>query len=772
MFNQTHAQKQMEKLNRGLIAVKVNTSYFLSWRLFGTDATTTAFNVYKGTTKLNATPITLSTTYTDNTTTTGIYTVRKVENGIETETSEPAKVYAANYFTVALNKPAAGTTPAYSVTNSGTLEDYPNGQVYSYNPNDCSTGDLDGDGEYEIVLKWDPTNSRDNSQGGITGNVYLDAYKLNGTFLWRIDLGKNIRAGAHYTQFMVYDLDGDGKAEIACKTAPGTKDGKGNFLSKGNAATDDDNIDYRTTGTWPGFISSGNEYLTIFSGLTGEELITTDYAPNRAPANGWGKTSETTNRVDRFLACIAYLDGQRPSLVMCRGYYGRMVLVAWDWRNGALTKRWTFDSGTTGSYISQGNHNLSVADVDADGKDEIIYGSSAFDDNGTALYTTGLGHGDAIHVSDLDPDRAGLEVWEVHEEKRDTLKSSEMHDAKTGQIIFGLPANADVGRGLAADIDGSSKGFEVWSSSSDGVYTCKGVKLNANKPSINFRVYWDGDLQDEILDGTKLDKWNGNGTTRLYTLYNYSGAKEINGTKANPCLQADLFGDWREELVYYNSANSSELVVFTSTIATTNRIYTLMHDPHYRLSVAWQNVAYNQPPHLGFYIGDGITNIPKPNIVLVSANTTKTQTIALQVGWNLISTNLDVTNNTIESIFTGLNVEEIKNANGFWKKGQNSTLHSLKTITAGEGYLVKMNVAGNLVITGIPISIVAYSPISTLKTGWNLIGCPFQTVTPFSTAYNASNCQTIKNFTGFWIPNGTTNSLSIFEPGKGYFLKK
>jgi len=753
---QVIAQRQMEKLNRGLIAVKVGTGYFLSWRLFGTDETTTAFNVYKGTTKLNTTAITASTTYTDNTTTTGTYTVKKVLNGIETETSEAAKVYANNYFTIPLQRPAGGTGP-------DTI-------AYTYTPGDCSTGDVDGDGEYEIILKWDPSNAHDNSQQGYTGNVFLDAYKLNGTFLWRIDLGKNIRAGAHYTQFMVYDLDGDGKAEIACKTAPGTKDGSGSFLKIGPAATDNDNADYRTGPTWAGFISTGPEYLTIFNGQTGAEMVTTLYEPIRDPANGWGKSTETYNRVDRFLACIAYLDGQKPSLVMCRGYYGRMVLVAWDWRGGKLTKRWTFDSGTTGSYITQGNHNLSVGDVDADGKDEIIYGSSCFDDDGKALYTTGLGHGDAMHVSDLDPDRPGLEVWEVHEEKKDTMKSSEMHDAKTGQILFGLPANADVGRGMSGDIDASHKGFEVWSSNSGGVYDCKGVLISTATPSVNFRIYWDGDLQDELLDGTKLDKWNGNGTTRLFTIYNTLSASSINGTKATPCLTADLFGDWREEMIFYNSATSSDLIVFTSTIATTNRLYTLMHDPQYRLSVAWQNVAYNQPPHLGFYIGDGLANVPKPNIVLVSASvTTKTQNIALKAGWNLISFNVTPTYNSIDSVFKPIltNATEIKTFDSFWRTGQNVVFNSLKNTTDGTAYFVNMKAAGTLSIKGTAITL----PLSvTLKTGWNLIGVPSLGAVTIATSVGTKPITVVKNFDGFWQATGTP-SITTFDLGKGYFIK-
>jgi rhamnogalacturonan endolyase len=291
------------------------------------------------------------------------------------------------------------------------------------------------------------------------------------------------------------------------------------------------------------------------------------------------------------------------------------MLAAYDFKNGTLIKRWEYDSGKTSSSANaygQGNHNLSVGDVDNDGKDEIIYGSCAFDDDGTIMYRTGLGHGDAMHFSDLDPDRPGLEVFEVHEETGSGKWNQELHDARTGEIIWHSAAyNSDNGRGMSGDIDANYRGFEMWSSSETGVYDCKGNQISTGKPTINFRIYWDGDLQDELLDGTKLDKWNGG---RLMTFYNYSNAHEINGTKANPCLSGDILGDWREEVIYYNSAEPSQLVIFTTITPTENKLYTPMHDPVYRLGIAWQNVAYNQPPHLGFYIGDGLNNIPIPDI--------------------------------------------------------------------------------------------------------------------------------------------------------------
>jgi rhamnogalacturonan endolyase len=338
-----------------------------------------------------------------------------------------------------LQVPPSGTTPV--------------GEAYTYSPNDASVGDLDGDGEYEIILKWDPSNAKDNSQAGYTGNVYLDAYKLDGTRLWRIDLGRNIRAGAHYTQFQVYDLDGDGKAEVACRTADGTIDGVGTVLGDANA-------DYRNSA---GYVLAGPEFLTVFNGQTGAAMATASYVVPRGNVNDWG--DNYGNRVDRFLAGVAYLDGQRPSLVMARGYYTRAVLAAWNWRNGQLTNVWTFDTGHTGTpnqyaaWRGQGNHNLSIGDVDGDGKDEIMYGACAIDDNGAGLFSTGLGHGDALHMTDMDPDRPGLEVFQPHESPTSYgPNAAEFRDARTGALIFGVQGTGDIGRGLALDVDPRYRG--------------------------------------------------------------------------------------------------------------------------------------------------------------------------------------------------------------------------------------------------------------------------------------------------------------------------
>jgi rhamnogalacturonan endolyase len=589
----THAAtRQMENLDRGLVAVKVANGVFVGWRVLGTDPADLAFNVYRGTTKVNATPITGATNLVDASgTTSSTYTVRPVLNGVEQAVGGTATTWGSQVLKIALNRPAGGSNA------SG---------AYTYSPSDIAVGDLDGDGKWDLVVKWDPSNAKDNSQSGYTGNVILDGVTLEGKRLWRVDLGVNIRAGAHYTQMLVADYDGDGKAEVACKTAPGTKDGSGAFLSKGPAASDNDATDHRNSG---GYVLAGPEYVTVFAGATGKELATVNYVPARGTVSGWG--DNYGNRVDRFLATNAYLDGVKPSMVFQRGYYTRMALTAYDWDGTTLKQRWAFDDN--GSYRGQGNHNLSAGDVDGDGFDEIIQGASAIDHNGKGMYTTGLGHGDAIHMGDLDPDNPGLEVCEVHEDAN-VAYGPELHDAKTGKILWGTNYDSDNGRGMSADIDAASRGHEMWSSAGAGIYSCKGKQVSTAKPSVNFRVYWDGDLQDELLDGNKLDKWNGNGTTRLITLQGTS----CNGTKATPNFSGDLLGDWREEVILHDDAN---LYLTTTTIATTHRLYTLAHDPVYRLAMSWQNGAYNQPPHLGFWLGAGADKAPRPDIKLVGAST-------------------------------------------------------------------------------------------------------------------------------------------------------
>jgi rhamnogalacturonan endolyase len=611
IFNyETKAQRLMENLDRGVVAVRnAEGNVFVSWRLLATEPGETSFNVYRSigkgkNEKLNKTTITQTTHFIDtNTDTTQqvSYFIKTVVKGKEGTASKPFMLKPGRlpYFSIALQTPTG------------------------YSPNDGSVADLDGDGEYEIVLH-QSGRGRDNSQAGITDPPIFQAYKLDGTLLWSINLGKNIREGAHYTQFMVYDLDGDGRAEVAMKTADGTIDAKGNVIG-------DSTKDWRNSN---GYILSGPEFLTIFDGLTGAALATTDFIPPRYPTTLTPTTDQLKemwgdgygNRMDRFLGCIAYLDGKTPSLIMTRGYYTRSVLAAWNFRNGKINHLWTFDSdspSTNRSYRGQGNHNLSVADVDGDGKDEIVFGAMTIDDDGKGLYSTGLGHGDALHVSDLDPSRPGLEVFDIQERFSDA--GANFRDAKTGEVIWkkaSIKAGDDgegPGRGLALDVDPRYPGFECWVAGAGitGMFDVKGNKIADNTPSVNMGIFWDGDVLSEILNGHTIDKWNytESKTEPLLNAADFDCVSN-NGTKRNPVLSADILGDWREELVCRTKDNK-ELRIFTTSIPTDKKFYTLMQDPQYRLSIAWQNVAYNQPPHTSFYLGEGMKTPPKPNIVLI-----------------------------------------------------------------------------------------------------------------------------------------------------------
>ncbi|MCG5454325.1 rhamnogalacturonan lyase [Micromonospora sp. PSH03] len=577
----------MEKLDRGLISVRSGNGNLVSWRLLGTETSGVAFNLYRGSTKVNASPITGATNYLDSGAAAGsAYTVRAVVGDTEQAASASASQFGAGYLDVPLQVPAGGSTPS--------------GESYSYSASDASVGDLNGDGNYEIVLKWEPSNAKDNSQSGYTGNVYVDAYTLTGTRLWRIDLGRNIRAGAHYTQFQVYDYDGDGRAEVAMKTADGTRSGTGQLIGSSSA-------DHRNSS---GYVLSGPEYLTMFNGQTGAIASTVNYDPPRGTVSSWGDSYG--NRVDRFLAGTAYLDGQRPSLIMARGYYTRAVIAAWDFRNGTLTKRWTFDSNSSGNGAAagQGNHQLSVADVDADGRQEIVYGAATIDDNGRLLHSTGNGHGDAMHVGDLDPGRAGLEVFKVDEDA--SKPSSYFADARTGQVLWSTPASGDNGRGVSADIWAGSPGAESWSSAVAGLANTRGQNVGRKPSSANFLAWWDGDPVRELLDGTKIDKYGTGGETRLL---DGSQVASNNGTKSTPTLSGDILGDWREEVIW-RTTDSRALRIYSTPTPTSTRIYTLMHDPQYRVAIAWQNTAYNQPPHPGFFIGNGMGTPPTPDIHL------------------------------------------------------------------------------------------------------------------------------------------------------------
>lgn len=657
-YDMKHIQR--EKLDRGVVAVPLQDgTVAVTWRTLYEDKKGEAFSVYRNGEKLHDGKLTEGGTFFIDEHPLAAGATYEVRGG-KAKGSYTLKADApVGYLPIPLQKPADGVTP--------------DGKPYSYSANDASVGDVDGDGQYEIILKWSPSNERDNSHNGFTGPTLFDCYRLDGTRLWRIDMGINIRSGAHYVPFLVYDFDGDGRAELMVKTADGTIDGTGRAIGDPNAVWC---IDADSAASWvkdhpdevklieaaeaddrrrwermrrgdrrraergrdqerlprpqvpisylAGRVLSGPEYLTVFNGLTGEAMATVDYIPERGDPRGWG--DERGNRSERYLAAAAYLDGRHASAVFCRGYYTRTVIAAWDWDGKALKQHWALDSNNPGfeDCAGQGNHNIRVADVDGDGCDEITYGSMAVDHDGSVLYNTYKGHGDAMHLTAFDPTTDRLQLWDCHENRRD---GSELRDAATGQTLFQIDSRDDVGRCMAADIDPLNPGLEMWSSDSHGIRNIHGglvlphgteaeadddkdladnedntaLYLHGRRVSTNSAVWWDGDLLRELLDHNRVEKYDWT-TGEVRTLMQFDGCQFNNGTKSNPCLSADLIGDWREE-VLVRTDDSSELRLYVTPHPTDHRITCLMQDMVYRHGVTTQNVGYNQPPHTGFYLG-------------------------------------------------------------------------------------------------------------------------------------------------------------------------
>jgi hypothetical protein len=716
----------LENLDRGLVAATTTEGMFLSWRLLGPEATGHSatgltgvdFAVYRNGRRIAT--VTDSTNYLDKQPVSSAnYRVAPLVGGVEGERSKAATPFAGGQHDLPLRKPPDGVTPV--------------GEKYTYAVNDLSVGDVDGDGSYEYVVKWDPSNSKDVSQVGYTGTVLIDTYELDGTLRNRIDLGVNIRAGAHYTQFLVYDFDGDGRSEMMLKTAPGTRsiryDKAGNVVSQKYITmpradaragyTNDD--DYRLSaagyrehlvtmfrnwprhpevvaGRWPatieqalglppnyddaeklvdyfidvyapsrsarnnlrafeGFVLDGPEYLTVFDGASGRELQTVAYQPGRHDDGlMWGDYAmariEPGNRVDRFLAGVAYLDGRHPSAVFARGYYTRTNLVAYRWNGRKLVQDWYVNSGWVpmsnpfndaphgkdgtdpklGKLASQGFHSLSASDVDGDGRQEIVFGSATVDDDGSLLYssygvlpegsaapgqTAKLGHGDAMHVTDVDPDRPGLETFTVHESATSAPYGMAMRDAATGSVLFGTYSGRDTGRGMIGDVLPGERGLESWASlpggtDSLGLRSATGKPLPGPIPGTNMSIRWAGDLTTQVVNGAgdvtpTVDDW------RRGTLVRAVGTLANNGTKGNPGLVADILGDWREELLL-RTADSSAIRIYLSTEVTGHKLYTLMHDPQYRVEVARQQTTYNQPSYPSFYLASDTdwSRVPLP----------------------------------------------------------------------------------------------------------------------------------------------------------------
>ena len=568
---------------RGLVALRDGPGgAFVSWRWLEEDGVDAAFELVRLDADGGETPVT--------------------RDPLTETTSVADSVAGAGY----LLRSAAGGEWRVKTWDEAFLE-IPLDPIEGYRPGDCSVGDLDGDGEWEIVVH-QVGRAKDNGSAGLTDPPVLDAYELDGTRLWRIRLGRNIREGEHYTQFMVYDFDGDGCAELACKTADGTVDGRGGVI--GDADKDWRNLEEGSPRY--GRILEGPEYLTMFDGRTGAALSTVDYIPGRGRIDGWGGVGGNGgndnhgNRCDRFLAAVAYLDGRRPSLVMTRGVYGRTVVAAWDFRDGRLRSRWVFDSGSgmggePSPYAGMGGHSLSVADVDGDGRDEILFQAMAIDDDGSGLFTTGRRHGDSMHVGDFDPSRPGLELYLVTENEGATVAlrtpGAGMHCARTGGLLWSHSPGVDIRAGMVGDIDPRHEGAEVWGGPG-GLRTAGGEVIGRGPREAAWVIWWDGDLLREIYGGSRIFKWDWReGRERM--LFD-SGRPAAYGHRPN--LAADLLGDWREELLLAGPDGKS-LRLHVSTIPTGLRLPWLMQDRQYRLSIAWQNVVYNKPPHPGRFIG-------------------------------------------------------------------------------------------------------------------------------------------------------------------------
>lgn len=617
---------------------------YLSWRSFEKDPKGTTFDIYRNETKI-AENLAVTNLVDEGGRASDIYRVEgssDVELGIKVLDTA---VWQDKYLELKLYSPADQTMP--------------DGTACTYAANDMSVGDLDGDGQLELVVKWYPSNAQDNSAKGYTGTTFLDGYDVNFatgevSLLWRIDMGVNIRSGAHYTQFQVWDFDGDGKAEIAVKTADGTTSYQSTdgtdaglvevaYTGACNAASlPVDQIskehDYRNAA---GYILEGPEYFSMFNCDDASLIDTVDYEPGRGNVNAWG--DGYGNRVDRFLSAVAYLNGTTPSAVFCRGYYTRTCLTAYyladtdgDGAGDKIQTYWKFDTNEAGSqYEAQGNHGLSVNDIDNDGKDEIIYGSLVIDHNGTVKYSTNQGHGDAMHVSDWVNWNEGLEVMAVHEHD-DASYHVEIHDAETGKILMGYHVGRDTGRGVAADIDPTASGAEFWSIASPdssaeeepswdsrdgGVYSTMStlenlITLSGKSPASNASIFWDGDLLSEIQDhrfdsdaykplAVNLAKWDYENNQEV-TLFDSTEILSNNGTKGNTGLTADILGDWREEIISRSSSGQNKIRIYASTIQTDYVVPCLLENRAYRQGVAWQNVAYNQPANLSYLLSEGL----------------------------------------------------------------------------------------------------------------------------------------------------------------------
>lgn len=628
------------------------SSALISWRLLKTDPSNIAFDIYKSVdgeaeVKLNEEPISNTTSWVDadiDVSKTNVYRVT-LANQTETLcdytfTSEMAEKF---YHEIRLNL----NVPDASIT---------------YSPDDIQLGDLDGDGELEIVVKREPYDGA-NMGVWFNGTTLLEAYKMDGTFLWQIDLGINIRSGSHYTSYILYDFDGDGLCEIAFRSSEGTKFADGKIITDANGKINDyrnrqtdgkgwysgaaiaRDLNDPSTATTCGLIMEGPEYISICRGYDGREITRIDNIPRGGEGSKvsrakywseyWG--DDFGNRMDRFFIGVAYLDGipdeatgvrtTNPSLIISRGIYKNWQVWALDLKGNELVPRWKFDTADHASkWKGMCSHCFRVADLDGDGKDEILYGSAAIDDDGSELWCNGNGHGDILHVGKFIKDRSGLQIVASFEEAKDyegqgNGYACQVINARDGSMITGhgrnLPVDAsDVGRCIVADVDPDSPDFEYWSSTQEGMFSCNGTGLvSTTYPTgigsgvmYNVAIYWSGQSTREMLDRGCIVSYKANpdvnksNKNRLIAFDLYGSNQGNHASKYNPCYYGDFLGDYREEVIL-GSSDYKSIYIFSTNHPTTHRLPHLMTDHNYDMSQAMQNMGYNQGTNLGYYVG-------------------------------------------------------------------------------------------------------------------------------------------------------------------------
>jgi autotransporter-associated beta strand protein len=654
LSSSVQAQRVTDKLDRGLVAIKTSNGVFCSWRVNAEEYYDVTYNLYRNGVKVNDQPLSVSN-YTDvSGSTTDTYTVRPVVKGKEQSSTETAaKVLDNDYVEIAKPK---------RLSNDGKTD-----VTDVYQPNDATIADVDGDGQMELIVKQicttdDPKNKPDGPDFD-----RIEVFKLNGQLLWWIDCGPNLCDFQHNeTNIAAYDWDGDGKAECIMRAADGTTihTATGKTIVIGDK-TKNYRADCQNGSMSEYFVHSGSEFLLYMNGQTGEPYQIgpsehpdyMDYPLKRLEdgetdlKKAWGDGYGHRSSKNFFGA--PYLDGHKPSIFLARGIYTRHKMIALDVDPAShqLTTRWRWNCNTPGSaWYGQGYHNYSIADVDWDGRDEICFGSMVIDDNGKGLSTTGLGHGDAQHVGNFDPYRHGQEIFACNED----APSNNYRDATTSKIYYRLAGGSDDGRSMMGNFTDKVPGA-IGSSGHDtpvSAVTAKHIGDSRNDFDLNFRIYWDGDLLEETLNGTEVR----NSTFRIHKygagdIKTLDGSLSNNDTKATPCFQGDIFGDWREEVVARTADN--KIRIYTTTDPTEYRNCTLLSDKQYRNAMVWQMNGYNQPPHVSYFLGkmEGITVAPPPE-------TTNGRTVvdnggSIGAGLNDKQVMLDETNDMTVSVSDG-----------------------------------------------------------------------------------------------------------------------